>query len=147
MSMDFPAAVRTFTSRISSLSPPNSRLSWGYDGQLLELFLCQAGKDSFEEVGQDVLTSLIAEKEFEGEVDFGKHDVHGFSIPGGLGKDKPAFTANCFRGNLKGRGRDNGSPSRAVFKKKQRRPGAWNMLGMSGICSPALAGRARRGAR
>jgi hypothetical protein len=46
-----------------------------------------------------------------------------------------------------GMGRSNCSPLRAVVQKKQRRPGARNMLGMSGICSPALAGRVRRGCR
>jgi hypothetical protein len=44
-------------------------------------------------------------------------------------------------------GRDNGSPLRAVVKNMPHTPGAEKMLGMSGICSPALAGRVRRGGR
>jgi hypothetical protein len=44
-------------------------------------------------------------------------------------------------------GCDNGSPLRAVVKNTQHTPGAEKMLGMSGICRAALAGRVRRGGR
>jgi hypothetical protein len=62
------------------------------DGQLLELLLCEAGEDGFEEVGEDVLTSLISEEEFEGEVDFGEHEVHGVSIREKLREGKLLYT-------------------------------------------------------
>jgi hypothetical protein len=59
-----------------------------HDGQFLKLLLSEVWQDSFEEIGKDILATVVAEQEFEGEIDFGEHDGHGMNIAEGLGKGK-----------------------------------------------------------
>jgi hypothetical protein len=59
-----------------------------YDGQFLEFFPGQAGKGGFKEICEDVLAAFVAEQEFEGNINFGEHEGHVYTIQGNRGETK-----------------------------------------------------------
>jgi hypothetical protein len=58
------------------------------DGQFLEFLLCKAWQDGFEKIRKDIFAAPVAEQEFEGKIDFGKHNGHDMNIPEELRKGK-----------------------------------------------------------